>query len=271
MKPVTWVLESEVFPQSHTSLREAIVASGHRLLSWNDDWWSNDGWPALADSAVVFHGSLGNAAAIFDRLQWRPGAYCNTERFRCSSWYDRARQWLLHRDWRILPADQFVGNADSVFDALGCRQAAFVRPDSPLKPFSGRVLQRGQVTLDALDYGFYFDDPTIPVVVAPVCVVGQEWRFVVVTGEVVAGSRYDAETRTAIQEAPTSAAWEFAMRVAKQMEPPEDVHVLDVCESDGHLRLLELNPFSGADLYACESKDVVAAVSSVVALGGQRP
>ena len=26
---------------------------------------------------------------------------------------------------------------------------------------------------------------------------------------------------------------------------------MDVCEADGRLWLLELNPFSGADLYAC--------------------
>jgi hypothetical protein len=37
---------------------------------------------------------------------------------------------------------------------------------------------------------------------------------------------------------------------------------MDICEADGELRLLELNPFSGADLYACRLDDVVAAVSA---------
>jgi hypothetical protein len=35
---------------------------------------------------------------------------------------------------------------------------------------------------------------------------------------------------------------------------------MDVCEADGQLWLLELNPFSGADLYACNCQDIVAAV-----------
>ena len=44
-----------------------------------------------------------------------------------------------------------------------------------------------------------------------------------------------------------------------------DVYVLDVCESDGRLRLLELNPFSGADLYACDAESVVSAVARIAA------
>lgn len=53
-----------------------------------------------------------------------------------------------------------------------------------------------------------------------------------------------------------------AARIAGELEAPEEVYVLDVCEPDGHLRLLELNPFSGADLYACDRREVVAAVSA---------
>ncbi len=41
-------------------------------------------------------------------------------------------------------------------DQLG--YTVFVRPDSPLEPFSGRVLERGRISLQALDHGFYYDD-----------------------------------------------------------------------------------------------------------------
>jgi hypothetical protein len=53
--------------------------------------------------------------------------------------------------------------------------------------------------------------------------------------------------------------------VAEHLDPPELVYVMDICEADGQLRLLQLNPFSGADLYACRSDDVVAAVSARLA------
>ena len=40
----------------------------------------------------------------------------------------------------------------------------FVRPDSPLEPFAGRVLARDKISLAALDHGFYYDDAYLPVV-----------------------------------------------------------------------------------------------------------
>jgi hypothetical protein len=71
---VTWVLESQAFARSHVALQEAVARAGHRVIQWEDDWWSSENWPALTDSAVVFHGSLGNADRIRRTLPWRPGA-----------------------------------------------------------------------------------------------------------------------------------------------------------------------------------------------------
>lgn len=262
---VTWVLEAEVFPDSHAALRDAIVAVNAAVLLWRDDWLESGKWPRLSDRAVVFHGSLGNADAIAKKLPWRPGSFCDTEAFRCSSWYPRARPWLLHRKWDIVPANDLVADPLRALVALGNPDSVFVRPDSPLKPFSGRVLSRDAITLRALDHGFYYDDATLPVVVAPVQSVGREWRYVVVNGEVVAGSAYDAERRAALPDVPDGAPWRFAADVATQLPPPQSVYVLDVCEADGDLRLVELNPFSGADLYACDRAKVVEAVSQVAA------
>ena len=58
-------------------------------------------------------------------------------------------------------------------------------------------------------------------------------------------------------------AWLFAARVAERITAPDPVYVLDVCEADTGLRLLELNPFSGADLYACNGSAIVRHVSQV--------
>jgi ATP-grasp domain-containing protein len=161
--------------------------------------------------------------------------------------------WLLHRDWRVLPARELVESPDEVLESVHATDTVFVRPDSPLKPFAGRVLPRGRITLAGLDHGFYYDDVEIPVVVAPTRSVRAEWRFVVVESVVVAGSRYVADGRTALPDDPTGAPWQFAADVAARLPAPEPVYVLDVCEADGRLWLLELNPFSGADLYGCSA------------------
>lgn len=261
MAAVTWVLESDVFPTLDAGLRRAIRDAEQIVVDWDDSWWS-DGLPSgLGKSVTVFHGSLGNAHRIATELDWRPGSYCDTPAFYCSAWYDLARPWLLHPDWRILPANAFVANAASIAADLGSNDRIFVRPDSPLKPFSGRVVEASSVTLAALDHGFYFDDETLPVVVAPVQNVGREWRFIIVNGSVATGSAYDPTTRSAIPDTVDSKARSVARAIAASLPPPADVYVLDLCESEGGLRLLELNPFGGADLYACDSSLVVESVA----------
>jgi hypothetical protein len=90
-----------------------------------------------------------------------------------------------------------------------------------------------------------------------------ERRYVVVGRQVVAGSGYIAEGRAASPDDPHGLAWQFAAQVAERITPPDPAYVLDVCEADTGLRLLELNPFSGADLYACSGSEIVRCVSEV--------
>ncbi len=167
---LTWILENDVFSQTDP-LRVGAAQLGHRIVDWSDDWWPD--LPTLAAPAV-FHGSLVNAHHIASSGRWQPGAWCDTARFHCSSWYPRANAWLVHRDWRHLSAVNFVQQHEQILAELGCTDRVFVRPDSPLKPFSGRVLSRDVISLKALDYGFYFDNENLPVIVAPIRRIGRE-------------------------------------------------------------------------------------------------
>ena len=266
MSNVTWVLESDVFPETHALIRDAIRNRGHRLVDWSDAWWS-DGIPSgIPESAVLFHGSLGNAARIAKELNWLPGAFCPAHSFHCSAWYEAARQWLVHPSWIICPAKELVSNAAVIANHLNATNKLFVRPDSPFKPFSGRVVEIASLTLATLDHGFYYDDETLPVVAAPVQVIGSEWRFVIAQRSVIAGSAYDPKTRRPIPAVLDSEAAQFASTVAACLRSPADVYVLDVCECHGQMRLLELNPFGGADLYACDAYAIIDNVSAIAAV-----
>jgi hypothetical protein len=261
MSRVTWILEAEVFPRSHSAMCEAVIAAECELLMWSDEWLAQSKRPDLEGKAVVFHGSLGNASVIRSGFPWKPGAFCDTARFRCSSWYPQAKSLLLHQRYQILPVNELVADPPAIAASLGAADSVFVRPDSPLKPFSGRVVRVDSLSLRALDFGFYFDNETLPVVVAPVRAVSREWRYVIVNGAVIAGSAYEAASRTAVSDTPHRESWQFAERVAQSIPAPEPAYVLDICESDGRMHVLELNPFSGADLYACDRPAIVNAVS----------
>lgn len=261
---ITWLLETGMFADGHARLADAARGAGHNVIQWNDDWWSSGKFPTSTLDRVVFHGNLENASRIALQKRWEPGAFCSTNAFACSTWYPAAEPFLAHRSWRIVPAAVFVDAPDIVLAELNVQDRFFVRPDSPLKPFAGRVLDRDGLTLRSLDHGFYFEDASIPIVVAPVIDIESEWRFVIVDGLVIAGSGYEADGRTEIPTEQLREEWSYAQQVARSIPAPELVYVMDICRTDGEFRLLELGPFSGADLYAFDRRAVVGAVASAL-------
>ena len=259
----TWVLETSVFRESGPRLETAVQDLGHAAVEWDDDWWASGRWPKLEGERVVFHGSLENAARVQGELPWQPGSYCDVGAFRCTAWYEAVEPWLVHTQWRASTAEQLC--KDPAVETQGLTDAegrVFVRPDSPLKPFSGRVLRAAEIEPSKLDHGFYFDDLTIAVIVAPVRSVTREWRFVVVDGQVIAGCEYEASRRSPRGGEITRSVSALANEVASSLEAPADVFVLDLCEADGELRLIELNPFGGADFYDCDPAAIVKSVAS---------
>jgi hypothetical protein len=264
-----WLLEVGMFGERERSLAEAVRRSGQRCSEWQDDWWTTKRWPVDPGEPVLFHGSLGNAARIREELSWRPGAFCNVAAFACSSWYGAAAQWLVHPQFIFSTVEALCADPLRVTAPLGNGDSVFVRPDSPLKPFSGRVVRRAEITPRKLDHGFYYENLDLPIVLAPVQQLREnEWRFVIVDGEVAAGSEYHGPSRAARAADPGHEASAFAARVASTLRAPEQVYVLDVCETAAGLRLLELNPFSGADLYACDPEAVVGAITAATAPKG---
>ncbi|HBX79666.1 MAG: ATP-grasp domain-containing protein [Propionibacteriaceae bacterium] len=257
----TWVLEHDVFSDGDEALSAAVQSAGARVLAWKDDWWITGRWPKLLGERVVFHGSLANADRIARELPWSPGAFCSTSRFECSAWWPSLAARLVSPTRVITTVAALV--SDGPPPEFGDR--VFVRPDSPLKPFSGRVLGRGDITLASLDHGYYYDDEALPIVVTPAVTIGSEWRFVVVADRVVAGSAYTADGRSAGSAvSTTSPAWRYAAEVVAEVIPPDPVFIVDVCEVGGEVRVLEMNPFSGADLYGCDRQAVVDAVQDLL-------
>jgi hypothetical protein len=269
---INWILEREVFSDNHERLAEAATKAGHKVISWDDFWWENGKWPTLENEHTIFHGSLGNASKIASALSWKPGAFCNTSAFECHSWYERAKSWLLHEKWVFSTVSDFLSDPERHLSEIGSQESFFVRPDSPLKPFSGRVIQRNKLSLEALDYGFYYEDKHLPIVITPVLDVGSEWRFVISGHETIASSAYEASDRTETNTICPSEVLNYVREVAKALNPPDPVYIIDVCSIGDNIKLLELNPFSGADPYGCDREAIISAVEGVIMsrMGQQR-
>jgi len=215
------------------------------------------------DEPLIFWGSLGAAYTQRVAAKWKPGAVGDVAQFTCSAYF---------RGLDGIP----IANADSVFTTvadlvadpaasvgpLGEPERVFVRPDSPLKPFSGRELAVSDINLDALDHGFYYDDDQLAIVVSTPKQVRREWRLVIADRQVVASCEYQASREGIGTEVPEAVTGLAALVAAAEWQPAP-LYVVDVGEVSEKLQVMELNPFSGADLYHCDPGAVVDAVSRV--------
>ena len=205
-------------------------------------------------------------------LGWRPGAYLSTN-------LDQ-RIWM--REW----GDRCL-NADSVVCRLGDvpedHEEIFIRPVLDDKSFSGRLdtpasLAKWKAELAAvvasIEAGESMPTVTLDTVVAwasPKTILN-EWRFFIVGGVVVTGSRYQSGGRSSQERMTlpdrTSSEWAssiepdvwgFAQDAAEWWRPHPNF-VLDVAETPDGLRIIECGCLNAAGWYDSDVSLIVDAV-----------
>lgn len=267
---VGWLIDADMFDGYRDELVAAIRDQGHdaKLIHapsppfrWDDVGCSyRDTFPK--DACVISHGDIELVTRIHQERRWTPGAFCSVANFACSSYSCRYGKYLLNRDYIMVPFGELDRCKDFLFDSIGRDGRIFVRPDSPLKLFTGQIATRETFAADLEFMGFYEFPPSSLVLVSSPKAILREWRFVVAGGNVVAGCQYKEGNDLICRPDCDKDALNLAASIASIDYEPDPVWVMDICEtSDGSFHLLEVGGFSFADLYACNMPDVVAAVS----------
>jgi hypothetical protein len=265
-----WLIDGEMFGRYRDELVASIRAQGHDVqlvqppqppYRWEDVRSSyRKAFPS--EACVLAVGDIDFVMRVKHDEQWSPGAFASIERFACSSYYCAFGKYLLNDPYVMLPFGELGRRRDFLFETLGRGGRVFVRPDSPLKLFTGQVAARDTFDADLEIMGFY-DFPRESLVVAsPPHEIAAEWRFVVANGRVVAGSQYKLAGEINIMPEYDPRAFDLATEITSGEYQPDPAWVVDICRTGaGDYRLLEIGGFSFADLYACDKSSLVAAVS----------
>lgn len=266
MKP-TWLIERGVYGESAAALRAETQRQGMHCAEVDyrpgrQPPHDIPGCPPLADDAcVILWGTLPLMRQVQLRRSWVPGGWCDTEALECAAYYAYFGPYLLNSYHTILPGVEAIRLQRQLFAEFGSDDEVFVRPSGVLKLFPGRVVYRDDFA-DALAPSRY--DPTTLVVVSTPKEIGREWRLVVADGQVVAASQYRDAGAIRVSGGCPQDVSQYASEVLGEVRwRPDRLFMMDVCESDGGLHLLELNSFSCSGLYDCDMAAVVRAASAV--------
>jgi hypothetical protein len=210
---------------------------------------------------LILSGSVGFAAWAHDNWGVRPGAF-RSERLRPSAWLPAYGELALNVGAAVATLADFNAHRVNYEERFG--PSLFVKPAEGGKLLAGTVVEAGVPLLDA-HYSRHRRWPALQddflLLVAPVRPIHAEWRFVIAGTSIAARSQYKAADALEFHPGAPGGAEEVARCIAAHPWRPTEVFVADVAETDDGFRLIELNTFGTAGLYACDLGAVVRAVS----------
>jgi len=141
----------------------------------------------------------------------------------------------------------------------------FMKPDNDLKDFCGSVVSSEGIEkfYNEVSAGGFTFDKTIPVVLCRTKNTGWEYRLFMVKDQVITGSSYKLKESINQTRRVPEEVLQFARDTANVWRP-DDVYVMDVCEAEEGLKVVEFNCFNASGLYACNVESIVKSVSEYV-------
>lgn len=259
MTPPVWLIESGVYGSEVEPLAAEIRRQGKecRFVTYREV--VKGATPLPPGACGIVYGTYPTVRHAMLRCGWTPGGWCSPENLDCAAYYPHFADFLLNRRHEILSGVAAIREKERLFREFGRDGGLFARPTSAHKLFVGRLVSEDdfETALAPTRY-----DPETRVVIAEPRELGREWRLVVVGNEVIAGSQYAAGGARAVAPNCPGEVIAFARGLLAAVRwRPDELFMLDVCESGGELRLVELNSFSCSWLYACDFAAVVAAAS----------
>ncbi len=268
MKPI-WILDSYLLersnPESGPEFAAALEEAGCDVSVHVYDPRSrrlDRDLPELADRPALAYGSfpfvkhvLGGSARGGPPI--RPGSYARLENLSFHAFAAHIGDLLLNDDFHILPFGELLRRPPPL-------QNVFIRPDRVTKSFTGFCItpDRHSFELSCLEKAQGVGRDEL-VIVASAKSISLECRYVIADGRVVAGSTYgwDGFVPSAMTDPRCDAV---AGEVARREWQADTVYTCDVALWEGTARVVELNSFSCAGLYACDTKAVAEAVTACI-------
>jgi ATP-grasp domain, R2K clade family 3 len=266
MRP-TWLIEGNVEGMPTEPLQAEVRRQGMTC-------WVVKHLPSLArpkdiagseslamDACVVFRGTLTLMRHILASRRWSPGGWCNFQNLACSSYYAHFGPFLLNREYTFLPIAEAVRLADNLFARYAKGGQVFVRPDSVDKSFTGTLTDRSMFGHQF--FGATFDPATL-ILVSRAKKLTREWRLIVANGKVITGSQYREVDEHRETPGYPEEVLAFATTVLNSVSwRPAPMFIMDICDSEDGLRLLELNSFGCSGHYLADLRIVVEIASDL--------
>lgn len=265
MNKVNWLVDEYILESRNSvgNFIQAIKDSGHGLyqakyipLSEEQDYGNFD-----ITTPVVMYGTIGYITRC--KTSYFPGAYGIGDNTNCNMYYPMIpKEWMLNSGHIMITLGVLKNDPLRFFDMFG--DDIFIRPNSGRKTFAGFTISRANYQ-EELNSTMMLTSamPETICLLSPAKKIDAEYRFVVGNGEVIDGSEYRWDRKLDIRHDWSPEAERMADKMAKHSWRPDTVFTVDVADTPDGPKIIELNGFSCAGLYACDKPLIVDRVSEI--------
>jgi hypothetical protein len=266
MDKTTWILQADILDRMvyHSrSLPWVLEDQGHEVLLIKRP--DNGIWTRLDQSVqgpVVVYGAHEFARAINPHGHYQPGNLGLNDSTQAIQYMSNLPlEWFLNRGTSMMSWAMFKDRRYQLFDTMDSKEL-FIRPNSGFKTFAGQRVKASNIDdhISTLDQTSSVVNDTL-ILVAPGQHIQGEFRFVIADKRVIAGSEYRWDGRLDVRADWPDDCWDLAQRVADHDWQVDIAYTCDVATTDNGPKVVELNSFSSAGLYACDLEKVVQGVS----------
>ncbi len=259
-----WIVENSSFDRDSTynllkslkKLKIPYIDFEYKLfMNWKDVY---EGIGDI-DSNVISYGSLNFINKIQKIESYKPGSYCNFRNLECKNYYtSKLLPYLLNSKYYIMTWEFFKLKAEYLFKEFEGK--IFIRPNSGKKVFTGMVVYEDSYLYDFSTTFNRVEDNTL-VIVAPVKEVTKEWRFFVSKNNVITGCQFYENGKLYVNTKVDKEAKDLA-KLVSNLYNPDLIFVVDIGKTNEDVyKVIELNSFSCAGIYACDTDKIVLEVN----------
>ena len=267
---VTWIIDKSIvfkLSQHNEKIHEVVHRLGYPSILTEIDTL---GFPIVPDLTgsnppYVLYGSHRFARSIlkaYPELSY--AALGVNDRTVASSYLSNLPStWFLNEQAIFMPWRLFKHRGPN--GCPGYVDGLFIRPNSGFKTFAGQTIMfdKWKDTIDLLEDVTSVTDETM-ILISPLRAIEGEFRFVVAGGKVITGSEYRWDDKLDIRIDYPDDCLAMAEMVAEHEWQVDTAYVVDVALIHSGPKVIELNSFSCAGLYACDLEKIVTNVSTEV-------
>ena len=198
-------------------------------------------------------------------------SYANWSQFACLAYYPIFGDYLLNRDYVLLPFGDILRQRWEIFARFAVDTAVFFRPNEGTKSFSGSVIDLQYLESQIKSWAKYgAKDADLVLISRPAQIQG-EWRFAITNHnderEILGVSLYRYQGNTTYVASAPKPAYDFVLEVLNKTKiyTPDPIYMLDIALLlDGTYRVVECNSLSSSAPYAMDVLPVVQKLKTYI-------